>query len=398
MGISKSIREKLESASWIRKMFEEGARLKAELGAENIQDFTLGNPEIEPPEAVRRAFASLTSEPPPGLHRYMPNAGYLSTRRVVAERLERATGLPYTENHVVMTVGAGGALNAVLKALLDPGDEVIVLSPYFVEYLFYVDNHGGRVIFSETDDSFLPVAERVAAAITPRTKAMIINTPNNPTGVVYDEGTLRALGEVLAAADHPVYLISDEPYKAIVFEGARAPEVANLAERTITVTSHSKDLSLPGERIGFLAISPRIAEAAEIFGACTFTNRILGYVNAPALQQRVVEMSGDTQVDPSYYQRKRDRLYGALIEAGYRCVRPGGAFYMFPETPGGDDLAFVRLLAGEGVLTVPGRGFGRPGYLRISYAVSDEVIERSLPAFRAAMAKASGVGVTAPGS
>lgn len=384
MSISKSIREKLESASWIRKMFEEGTRLKAELGAENVQDFTLGNPEIEPPESVRSAFARLAIDPPPGLHRYMPNAGYLSTRRVVAERLERATGLPYTENHVVMTVGAGGGLNAVLKALLDPGDEVIVLSPFFVEYLFYVDNHQGKVVLSETDERFLPVPERIAEAITPRTKAMIVNSPNNPTGVVYGEEVLRSVGRVLEAADHPIYLITDEPYKAIVFEGAKAPEIPTLAERTITVTSHSKDLSLPGERIGYLAVSPRIPEAAEIFGACTFTNRILGFVNAPAFQQLVVEMAGHAHVDPSFYQRKRDRLYGALTEAGYECERPGGAFYMFPRTPG-DDLEFVRRLAGEGVLTVPGRGFGRPGYMRISYAVSDEVIERSLPAFRRAM-------------
>jgi aspartate aminotransferase len=387
MGTSRSIREKLESASWIRKMFEEGVRLKAVRGEEHVQDFSLGNPELPPPPEVIEAFARLGADTTPGVHRYMPNSGYPSTRRAVAQRLKRATGLPFTENHVVMTVGAAGALNTFFKSVLDPGDEVIVLAPYFVEYLFYIDNHGGKTVLVETDDEFLPVSERIAEAITPRTKAVLINSPNNPTGVVYGEDVIREIGAILDAADHPIYLVTDEPYRASVFDGVAVPQVPLLAERTVVVTSHAKDLSLPGERIGYLAISPRVPEADELFGACTFANRILGYVNAPALQQRVAEVVGDVAIDPAIYQRKRDRLWSHLVEVGYECVKPGGAFYLFPRTPG-DDVEFVRLLAEQGVLAVPGRGFGRAGHMRLAYAVSDEVIERGLDGLAAALDKA----------
>lgn len=373
-------------------MFEEGARLKAARGEENVCDFSLGNPETEPPAAVLEAFARAASDTTPGTHRYMPNSGYPSTRRAVAGRLEAATDLPFTESHVVMTVGAAGALNTFLKSVLDPGDEVIILAPYFVEYLFYIDNHRGKAVIVETDDDFQPVPERIARAMTPRTRAVLLNSPNNPTGVVYGEAVLREIGALLDGADQPIYLVTDEPYRAIAFDGIDVPHMPLLAERTVIVTSHAKDLALPGERIGYLAISPRVPEAEELFGACTFANRILGFVNAPALQQRVAEIAGAATIDPEYYRRKRDLLYGHLVDSGYECVKPRGAFYLFPRTPG-DDVEFVRLLADEGILAVPGQGFGRAGHMRLSYAVADEVIERSLPRFTAAMERARALKV-----
>jgi aspartate aminotransferase len=386
--IARAVTNNLAKASWIRRMFEEGARLKQERGADKVFDFTLGNPEIEPPPAVLAAARRVLDSPERHLHAYMPNAGHPRVREAVASRLRAATGLPYTANHVLMTVGAGAALNTVLKALLDPGDEVVTVAPFFAEYTFYAENHGGRLVVVEPRADLTPDVAKLEAAITPRTRAILLNSPNNPSGVVYPASTFADIEAVLARAPHPIALISDEPYRALVFDDAVPPEVPPLVTRAIVATSWSKSLAIPGERIGYLAFSPRMPEAAALFEACTFTSRVLGFVNAPALWQWVVAEVGDLAIDVAPYREKRDLMYEGLIRIGYECVKPQGAFYVFPRTPIGDDVAFVRLLAEEGVLTVPGSGFGAPGHIRISLTVERDTVLRALPGFERAFHKA----------
>jgi aspartate aminotransferase len=382
--ISRAVTENLKKASWIRRMFEEGARLKQERGADKVFDFTLGNPEIEPPPAVLAAARRVLDSDARHLHAYMPNAGHPRVRQAVADRLRAATGLPYTADHVLMTVGAGAALNTVLKALLDPGDEVITVAPFFAEYTFYAENHGGRLLVVPPRADLTPDVARIEAAITPRTRAILLNSPNNPSGVIYPASTFLELEAVLGRAGHPIVLISDEPYRALVFDDVRPPEVPPLVTRSVVATSWSKSLAIPGERIGYLALSPRMPEAAALFEACTFTSRVLGFVNAPALWQWVVAEVGDQVIDVAPYREKRDLMYEGLVRIGYECVRPQGAFYVFPRTPIDDDVAFVRLLADEGVLTVPGSGFGAPGHIRISLTVERETVIRALPGFERA--------------
>jgi aspartate aminotransferase len=384
MLVSRAVTDNLTKASWIRRMFEEGARLKQERGADKVFDFTLGNPEIEPPAAVMAAARRVLESATRHLHAYMPNAGHPKVREAVARRLSAATGLPYTANHVLMTVGAGGALNTVLKAMLDPGDEVITVAPYFAEYGFYAENHGGRLVVVPPRTDLTPDVGKIANAITPRTRAILLNSPNNPSGVIYPASTFVEIETLLARAAQPIVLVSDEPYKALVFDDVIPPEVPPLVTRSIVATSWSKSLAIPGERIGYLAFSPRMPEAAELFEACTFTSRVLGFVNAPALWQWVVAEVGDQVIDVGPYREKRDLMYEGLTRIGYQCVKPQGAFYVFPRTPIPDDVAFVSLLAKEGVLTVPGSGFGAPGHIRISLTVERETVVRALPGFERA--------------
>jgi aspartate aminotransferase len=388
--VSRAVADNLTKASWIRRMFEEGARLKQERGADKVFDFTLGNPEIDPPSAVLAAARRVLESEVPHRHAYMPNAGHVSVRAAVAQRLAAATGLPYTANHVLMTVGAGGALNTVLKALLDPGDEVITVAPFFAEYVFYAENHGGRLVVVPAKADLTPDVAKLAAAITPKTRAVLVNSPNNPSGVIYPASTFVEIEAVLSRAARPIVLISDEPYRALVFDDVVPPEVPPLVTRSIVATSWSKALAIPGERIGYLAFSPRMPEAAELFEACTFTTRVLGFVNAPALWQWVVAEVGDLVIDVTPYREKRDLMYEGLTRIGYQCVKPQGAFYVFPRTPIADDVAFVRLLAEEGVLTVPGSGFGAPGHIRISLTVERDTVVRALPGFERAFLKARG--------
>jgi aspartate aminotransferase len=388
--VSRAVADNLTKASWIRRMFEEGARLKQERGADKVFDFTLGNPEIDPPSAVLAAARRVLESEVPHRHAYMPNAGHVSVRAAVAQRLAAATGLPYTANHVLMTVGAGGALNTVLKALLDPGDEVITVAPFFAEYVFYAENHGGRLVVVPPKADLTPDVAQLAAAITPKTRAVLLNSPNNPSGVIYPASTFVEIEAVLSRAARPIVLISDEPYRALVFDDVVPPEVPPLVTRSIIATSWSKALAIPGERIGYLAFSPRMPEAAELFEACTFTTRVLGFVNAPALWQWVVAEVGDLVIDVTPYREKRDLMYEGLTRIGYQCVKPQGAFYVFPRTPIDDDVAFVRLLAEEGVLTVPGSGFGAPGHIRISLTVERDTVVRALPGFERAFLKAHG--------
>jgi aspartate aminotransferase len=389
MPVSRRISELMKGSSWIRKMFEEGTRLRAELGEDRVFDFSLGNPVIEPPPEVMQAFREALEDPAPGLHRYMPNAGYPAVRRAVAAFLTTDHGVEFTEDRLLMCVGAGGGLNVVFKAILDPGDEVVVLAPCFPEYAFYVDNHGGKLVVAPTGPGFQPDPAILEKALTPRTAAVLVNSPNNPTGAVYGQGVLDAVGEVLrrhsARTGRVVHLVSDEPYRRILFDGRVPAGVFKAYGASILVTSHSKDLAIPGERIGVVALGPDCPDAAALAGAFTFANRVLGFVNAPALQQRAVARLQGRTVDPKIYEARRDRLCGALAGMGYEFERPGGAFYLFPRAPGGDDVAFVRRLLRERVLVVPGSGFGMPGYFRIAYCVTDREIEGGLPGFERAI-------------
>ena len=381
-SISRSIAEQMERSSWIRRMFEIGIQLRRERGSENVFDFSLGNPEVEPPAAVLDALRQVVSEARPHAHGYMPNAGFPEVRAAIARSLAERTELPFGADDILMTNGAAGAINTVLKAMLDPGDEVIVLSPYFPEYRFYIENHGGRVVFVETDEHFQPDIDAIAPAITPRTKALILNSPNNPTGTVYSAEVLRRLDGIIPES---MLVISDEPYRPLTFDGLMPPETLRYLRRAVVAWSWSKAMALPGERIGYLAIPPHLPEAAALRGACTFANRILGYINAPAIWQLVVGRVPDASVDVAQYQEKRDILCDALNSMGYDAPRPQGSFYVFPRTPLADDVAFIRLLQAEGILAVPGTGFGRGGYMRLSLTISKDDLLRSLPGFERAL-------------
>jgi aspartate aminotransferase len=383
MSISHAIAQQMERSSWIRRMFEIGLELRRERGPANVFDFTLGNPDVEPPEAVIAALRRVVAENRPHSHAYMPNAGYPEVRDTIARGLARRTGLAFTAADIIMTSGAAGAINIILKSLLDPGDEVILLNPIFPEYRFYVENHGGTVVLVETDQRFQPDLARIARAITPRTKAIILNSPNNPTGVLYSEGVLRELN---ALVRDPIVVISDEPYRPLTFDGVTPPETLSLIERSVLAWSWSKAMAIPGERAGYLALSPRLAEVAALRDACTFANRILGFINAPAIWQWVVGSVPDAIVDVAGYQAKRDLLCDALTSMGYDAPRPQGSFYVFPKTPIPDDVAFIHRLMAEGILAVPGSGFGRAGYMRLSLTIARDELQRSLPGFARAIA------------
>jgi aspartate aminotransferase len=386
MAIATKIAGFISKSSWIRRMFEEGELLRREFGSDKVYDFTLGNPDVEPPAAFRRELLELAQHPLPGMHRYMNNAGYTETRAAVADKLSKDSGLAVTHDHVVMTCGAGGALNVVLKTILNPGEEVIILAPFFVEYKFYIDNHGGKPVEVWTDRATfqldIPAIEK---ALTPKTRAIIICSPNNPTGVIYSAESLAQLGALLKKAQertsHQIYVISDEPYARIAFDNKHVPNIFPLVENAVIVTSHSKDLALPGERIGYLAINPRMATAMQFMEGAIFSNRVLGFVNAPALMQRLVVKLQDESVDINDYQAKRDLFVDELTGMGFSMVKPDGAFYLFPKSPIKDDVEFVKLAQKHHILLVPGAGFGAPGFFRIAYCVDKGMIERSLPAW-----------------
>lgn len=386
MSISKKVEGFLSRSSWIRAMFEEGERLKKLHGADKVYDFTLGNPSVEPPAAFKEELKQLALNPIPGMHRYMSNAGYPETRRAVAEVLSEDSGLAFTENHVVMTVGAGGALNVILKTILDPGQEVIILSPFFVEYKFYIDNHGGTIKEVPTKDDFQLDLDAIAGAITANTRAIIINSPNNPTGVVYNADSLEELGILLRAKETQfgttIYVISDEPYAKITYDGVKVPSIFKYVDHSFVATSHSKDLALPGERIGYVAVSPKVKNLELVMDGLTFSNRTLGFVNAPALLQRAVTRLQRESVDISDYREKRDLLYDNLTDMGFQMVKPQGAFYLFPKSPVADDVEFVRAAVKHNILVVPGSGFGAPGYFRIAYCIDKQIILNALPEFR----------------
>ncbi len=389
MTIAKNIETILSRSSWIRKMFEEGARLKAEHGAENVYDFSLGNPNLQPPEEFRKALENTVISSNVLDHGYMPNTGYPHVRKSVANYLSGEQNVPVTGNDVIMTCGAAGALNVILKTILDPGDEIIVPAPFFVEYNFYASNHGGVMKTVSTKPDFTLDIDAISQAISKKTKAILINSPNNPTGQVYSEESLKALGELLKdkgkELNRTIYLISDEPYRKIVYDGVKVPSIFSCYNESIIATSYSKDISIPGERIGFLAVHPEAAFKKDLIAGMALANRILGFVNAPALMQRVVGSMQGISVDISAYARKRELLCDGLADLGYEFVKPAGAFYLFPLTPIPDDIKFVRALQEELILAVPGSGFGGPGHFRIAFCVEDDTIVNAMPGFKRVM-------------
>jgi len=372
-------------------MFEEGISLKRQYGDENVFDLSLGNPVIDPPEEFFTKLKSIADSPITGMHRYMPNAGLVETREAVAGQLVDETQITFTADEIIMTCGAGGALNVVMKTLMDPGDEFVIFAPFFVEYHFYADNHGGSCKVVPPDQNFLPDMDAFRDSITPVTRGVLINSPNNPTGVLYSSDVLENLCEIIRQKEKEygteIYLVSDEPYRRIIFDQLEYPHIFDHHQRSIVATSHSKDLALPGERIGYIAIHPECPDKEEIIDGMVFCNRTLGFVNAPALAQHLVASLQSVTVDVSLYERKRDFLYSELIEMGYSVVRPQGAFYMFPKAPIEDDVEFVDKLKEERVLAVPGTGFGLPGYFRLSYCLNDETIEGALPGLKRAIAQ-----------
>ena len=391
MPVSNKIRNFMEQGSWIRKMFEEGISLKRQYGDENVFDLSLGNPVIDPPEEFFTKLKCIADSPITGMHRYMPNAGLVETREAVAGQLVDETQITFTADEIIMTCGAGGALNVVMKTLMDPGDEFVIFAPFFVEYHFYADNHGGSCKVVPPDQNFLPDIDAFRDSITPVTRGVLINSPNNPTGVLYSSDVLENLCEIIRQKEKEygteIYLVSDEPYRRIIFDQLEYPHIFDHHQRSIVATSHSKDLALPGERIGYIAIHPECPDKEEIIDGMVFCNRTLGFVNAPALAQHLVASLQSVTVDVSLYERKRDFLYSELIEMGYSVVRPQGAFYMFPKAPIEDDVEFVDKLKEERVLAVPGTGFGLPGYFRLSYCLNDETIEGALPGLKRAIAQ-----------
>jgi aspartate aminotransferase len=396
MSVSEKIRSSIDRASWIRRMFEEGALRKARYGPENVFDFSLGNPNLEPPAKVKEILRELLSDSSSGMHGYMHNAGFVKTREAVATYLSNRDSISFGPEDIVMTAGAGGALNVVLKTILNPGDEIVIPAPYFAEYNFYLDNYGGIPKTVNTNPDFSLNLLTIEEAISPSTKAVLINNPNNPTGRVYMKDELIQLGELLTLYSQrygrPIYLISDEPYRKIIYNGLICPSIFDVYTDSFLVTSFSKDLSLAGERIGYIASHPLIADKDIIIEGLILCNRILGFVNAPALMQRLIPFLLEDSVDVALYQQKRDILCKGLEAAGYRFTMPGGAFYLFPETPIPNDVEFVGSLQEENILTVPGSGFGGPGHFRIAYCVADETIERALPGFARVMQRYRQVG------
>jgi aspartate aminotransferase len=388
-AIAEKLVADMKSSSWIREMFEKGRRMKAEFGAENVHDFSLGNPNGEPPAAFFDAVRAVAAERRPELHRYMPNVGFDETRAAVAKFVSSEYRTEIDTAGIIMTAGAAAAGNVVMRTICNPGDEVIVLAPFFPEYRFYIEQAGGTMVVAPTDDQFQPDIDAIEAAISDRTRAVMVNSPNNPSGAVYTAENCDALAELLASHDRddrPLYLVTDDPYRRIIYDLDWCPTPVTHYRRSIIISSYSKDLSIAGERAGYIAVQPTVPERELVLSAMTMLNRTLGYVNMPAFMQRVVARCADALCDVGFYKRNRDILCDALVEFGYDLAVPGGALYAFPKAPIEDDVEFVDALMKQKILVVPGRGFGRPGHIRISFCVERATIERALPGFKAAIA------------
>lgn len=387
--IAEQMKGFVKNSSAIRAMFEEGKKMAAVYGAENVYDFSLGNPNVPAPDAVKKAMIEiLESEDPISVHGYMNNSGYEEVRMAVAEHLNRLHGTSFHAGNILMTVGAAGGLNVILKTLLNPGDEVLVFAPYFGEYRSYVANYGGNLVVVPADTmTFQPNLEAFAEKISEKTKAVIVNSPNNPTGVVYKENVIKKMAEILYEKQQKfgtdIYLISDEPYRELVYDGVQVPYLTKYYRNTIVGYSYSKSLSLPGERIGYLVMPDELSDSQEIIAAANVANRILGFVNAPSLQQLAVARCLEEQADIPYYDRNRETLYQGLLKIGYTCVRPEGAFYLFVKSPVEDEKIFCEAAKKHRILIVPGSSFACPGFVRIAYCVSYETIVRALPEFEA---------------
>jgi aspartate aminotransferase len=389
MTIAKKIKSSIANSSMIRKMFEEGAVMKKKYGADKVYDFSLGNPNVEPPDEFKKELINLAGKHIPLKHGYAPNAGFAETRQAIVAKINKSYSLKLSADHVIMSCGAAGALNVIFKSLLDPKDEVIVVKPYFVEYPFYINNYGGLTKFVKTKDDFSLDIEAIGKAINKKTKAIIINSPNNPTGTVYSKKNILDLAGLLKKKGKEfnkiIYLVSDEPYNEIVYDNVTVPSVLKAYPNSIVAYSYSKTLSLPGERIGYIAVNPKINEANDLISALILCTRILGFVHAPALMQRIVVKLQDAAVDVKVYQKKRDLLCAGLSKAGYKFAKPQGAFYLFVKSPIPDDVKFVKMLLQKNILVVPGSGFGGPGYFRIAYCVDDATIVNSMQGFTEAI-------------
>ena len=393
--ITDEIRKSMAGSSWIRKMFEKGLELKAKFGNDAVCDFSLGNPDVPPPAAARAALERIAQEAvkPLGLG-YCPNAGIPAVRDVFARHLAKQQGMErLAAKDVVCSVGAAGALVAFFRATVEPGDEIVVIAPYFVEYGSYCGHFGGRLVVVQAKENFEPDVEAIRAAIGPKTRAVLVNSPNNPTGAIYSAETMRAIaaiveGENARRDSRPMFLVSDEPYRAFAYDGAEVPAVLPLTKWAVVLGSFSKTLSLAGERIGYIAFNPAMPGEDELVAAVTLTTRTLGFVNAPVIGQRLAAALVEETVDLGVYDRRRKLMAQVLADAGIEFEMPKGAFYFFPKAPGGDDLAFTEALADELVLAVPGRGFGRAGHVRLSCSVEESIIERAAGGFARAAAKA----------
>lgn len=390
--LANSVSGYLEHASWIRRMFEAGGQLKARFGADNVYDFSLGNPDLPAPPAVAhglRSFAEHAEEP--FAFGYMPNGGFVWAREKLAAHLSKEQGVALTGDDVILGCGAAGVFNAFLRAVINPGEELLGIAPYFVEYGFYVANHGGafRAVMSKPE-TFAPDLAALEAAIGPKTRVVLVNSPNNPTGAVYSRKDLKALSELLENKSQeygkPIWLVADEPYRFLAYDGVEVPSVLPLYPYAVVVSSFSKNLSLPGERIGFAAVSPHLREKAELMAGLTLTNRILGFVNPPVVGQHIMAAALGSEVDLQIYAARRKAMAEVLTDAGYAFQMPAGAFYFFPKAPGGDDVAFVNELLNEQILAVPGSGFGCPGYFRLAFCVDETVIRKAADGFAKARA------------
>ena len=387
--IAEKMKGMVANSSAIRAMFEEGNRLAEIYGAENVYDFSLGNPNVPAPQAVKQAMIELLDESDPVvLHGYTnSNSGYTDVRQTVAESVNERFGTAFTGENIVMTVGAAGGLNVIFKTLLNPGDEVIAFAPYFGEYRSYTNNYDGVLVeISPNTENFQPKLEEFEEKITPKTKIVIVNTPNNPTGVVYSEETIRKMTEIMEAKQKEygtdIYLVSDEPYRELAYDGVEVPYLTKYYNNTIIGYSYSKSLSLPGERIGYLVIPDEVADSDDVKSAANVATRILGFVNAPTLQQKVVAKCINEKTDLTFYNRNRETLYNGLINCGFECIKPQGAFYLFVKSPVENEKAFCEEAKKLHILMVPGSSFACPGYVRLAYCVSYETIVNSLPKFQ----------------
>lgn len=385
--IADSMVSLVKNSSVIRAMFEEGNRLAKLYGAENVYDFSLGNPNVPAPAEVNEAVKDIVdNEESTFIHGYMSNAGYEDVRQTIAESLNRRFGTHFNHTNIVMTVGAAGGLNTIFKTLLNPGEEVMTFAPFFGEYRNYVSNFGGKlVVVSPNTVDFQPKLDEFEAKITPKTRAVIVNNPNNPTGVVYSEETIKKLAAIMEAKQKEygieIFLISDEPYRELAYDGVEVPYLTKYYDNTIVGYSFSKSLSLPGERIGYLVIPDEVADSEDLLSAANVATRILGFVNAPTLQQKVVEKCLDAKTDLSFYNRNREDLYNGLKECGFECIKPQGAFYLFVKSPVADEKEFCNTAKKYNILIVPGSSFGCPGYVRMAYCVAYETIVNALPKF-----------------
>ena len=387
--IADKMKALVKNSSAIRAMFEEGKIMAAKYGAENVYDFSLGNPNVPAPVQVKEAIIEeAEKEDPIVLHGYMSNAGYEDVRQAVAESINKKFDTAFSAKNIIMTVGAAGGLNVILKTLLNPGDEVIAIAPYFGEYNSYVSNFDGKlVVVSPNTETFQPNLTELEEKLTARTKAVIVNSPNNPTGVIYSEETIQTMAEILRKKQKEfgtdIYLISDEPYRELAYDGAEVPYLTKYYENAIIGYSFSKSLSLPGERIGYLVIPDEAADSEDVISAAGTATRILGYVNAPSLMQKAVAKCLDAQADVQYYDRNREDLYNGLKEMGFECIKPQGAFYLFMKSPVADEKVFCEAAKKQHILIVPGSSFACPGYVRIAYCVAHETIINSMPGFKA---------------